>query len=88
MKAEVDKAARDKLKTVPADLSKLAIVTDNDVVKKSDVNVIDINGFVLKTQYKTDKSVPEKNIYKENKIKKYLIPDTNKKQIITQKLLR
>ena len=88
MKAEVDKTARDKLKTVPADLSKLTIVTDNDVVKKSDVNVIDINGFVLKTQYKTDKSVPEKNIYKENKIKKYLIPDTNKKQIITQKLLR
>ena len=88
MKAEVDKTARDKLKTVPADLSKLTIVTDNDVVKKSDVNVIDINGFVLKTQYKTDKSVPEKNIYKENKIKKYLISDTNKKQIITQKLLR
>ena len=72
MKAEVDKTARDKLKTVPADLSKLTIVTDNDVVKKSDVNVIDINGFVLKTQYKTDKSVPEKNIYKENKIKKIL----------------
>ena len=88
MKAEVDKTARDKLKTVPADLSKLTIVTDNDIVKKSDVNVIDINGFVLKTQYKTDKSVPEKNIYKENKIKKYLIPNTNKKQIITQKLLR
>ena len=33
-KAEVDKINVDKLKTVPADLGKVSIVTDDDVVKK------------------------------------------------------
>ena len=36
LKAEVDKIDTDKLKTVPADLSKLSNVVRNDVVKKTD----------------------------------------------------
>ena len=55
--AEVDKIDVDKLKTVPADLSKLSNVLNNDVVKKtvhdklvSNVNNIDTSGFVLKTK--------------------------------------
>ena len=35
LKTEVDKIDTDKLKTVPADLSKLSNVVKNDVVKKN-----------------------------------------------------
>ena len=35
---EVDKIDTDKLKAVPADLSKLSNVVKNDVVKKTDYN--------------------------------------------------
>ena len=69
LKAEVDKTAADKLKTVPADLSKLSHVVDNDVVKKtvndelvSKISDIHTSGFVLKTQYITDKSYLEKKL--------------------------
>ena len=61
--ARSDKIDIDKLKTVPADLSKLRNVVDNDIVKKTvydklvtKTNVIDTSGFVLKTQYRTNKS--------------------------------
>ena len=54
---EVDKVNIDKLKTVPADASKLNNVGDNDVVKKTvydklvtTINAIYTSGFVLKTQ--------------------------------------
>ena len=50
------------LKVVPIDLSKLSNVIDIDVIKKAvyhklvtDVNVIDISKFVLKTEYGTNK---------------------------------
>ena len=50
------------LKVVPIDLSKLSNVIDIDVIKKTvydklvtDVNVIDISKFVLKTEYGTNK---------------------------------
>ena len=65
LKAEVDK----NLKTVPADLSKLSNVVNNDTVKKTvydksvtKVNNIDASGFILKTKYNTDKSDLEKKI--------------------------
>ena len=50
------------LKVVPIDLSKLSNVIDIDVIKKTvydklvtDVNVIAISKFVLKTEYGTNK---------------------------------
>ena len=69
LKNEVDKLDIDKLKPVPADLSKLSDVVKNYVVKKADYNKlvtkvdnIDTNGFVLKTKYNTDKSELENKI--------------------------
>ena len=60
---EIDKVDVGKLKTVSADLSKLSNIVNNDVEKKAifdalvaKVNNIDVNGFVLKTKYNTDKS--------------------------------
>ena len=54
---------------VPVDLSKLSDVIKNDVVKKTvhdklvtKVNSIDTSGFVLKTNYDTDKSELENEI--------------------------
>ena len=67
LKTDVDKLDIDKLVPVPADLSKLSDVVKNDTVKKTDydklktkVNNIDTSDFVLKTNYKTDKTELEK----------------------------
>ena len=67
LKTEVDSLDIDKLVPVPVDLSKLSNIVKNDVVKKvvydklvEKVNNIDTNGFVLKTNYDTDKSKLEK----------------------------
>ena len=64
----------DKLKTVPADLSKLSNVVNNEVVKKivydklvSKVDAIDSSVFALKTKYDTDKSGLKKKINDTNK---------------------
>ena len=64
----VDELDIDNLKSLPVDLSKLSNEVDNDVVKKTDnnklvtkVSAIDTSGFVLKTQYNTDKSSLEKS---------------------------
>ena len=69
LKTEVDKLDIDKLAPVPVDLSKLSDVVKNDVVKKdvydklvAKVNNIDINDFMLKTKYNTDKTELEKKI--------------------------
>ena len=69
LKTEVDKLDIDKLVPVPVDLSKLSDVVKNDVVKKTvydkliaKVNSIDTSGFVLETNYDTDKSDLEKTI--------------------------
>ena len=77
-KPDVDDFDIDKLKTVPVDLSKQSSVVSNDVVKKTEynklvtkVNAIDTSGFVLKTQYNTDKSSLENKINDADK--KYLI---------------
>ena len=58
LNTEFDKLDIDKLVAVPADLSKLSDVVENDVVKKAvhnkltaKVNNIDITEFVLKTKY-------------------------------------
>ena len=95
-KPDVDDFDIDKLKTVPVDLSKQSSVVSNDVVKKTEynklvtkVNAIDTSGFVLKTQYNTDKSSLEKKINDADK--KYLILVEllkKKKQIIMQRSLR
>ena len=60
---EVEKLDIDKLAPVPVDFSKLSDVVKNDVVKKvaydklaAKVNDNDINDFVLKTKYQTDKT--------------------------------
>ena len=90
LKAAIDKIDLDKLKHVPADLSKVNNVVNNDVVKKivydklvAKVNNIDISGFVLKTKYDTDKSVLAKKMPDViNLVKK------KKKQIIMLKLLK
>ena len=65
----VDELDIDNLKSLPVDLSKLSNEVDNDVVKKTDnnkvatkVSTIDTSGFVLKTQYNTDKSSLEKKV--------------------------
>ena len=69
LKIEIDKLNIDKLLPVPAILHKLSDAVKNDVVKKTvydklvvQVNDIDISGFVLKSEYETDKSDLEKNI--------------------------
>ena len=63
LKTEADKLDIDKLVPVSVDLSKLSDVVKNDVVKKAvydklvaKVNNIDAGGFVLKTNYQTDKT--------------------------------
>ena len=74
MKAEIDQIDVDELKPVPADLSKLSNVVNNEVFKFSKVNDklvatvnnIDTSGFVLKTMYK-DKSDLERKISDEDK---------------------
>ena len=69
LKNEVDKLDIDKLKPVPADLSKLSDVVKNDVVKKADYNKlvtkvdnIDIIQIISIIQYNTDKSELENKI--------------------------
>ena len=69
LKTEVDKLDIDKLVPVPVDLSKLSDVVKNDVAKKTaydklvaKVNNINTSGFVLKTNYDTDKSELENKI--------------------------
>ena len=69
LKTEVNKLDIDKSVPVPVDLSKLSDVVKNDVVKKTvydklvaKVNSIDTSGFVLKTNYDTDKTELEKKI--------------------------
>ena len=93
LEAEIHKLDIDKLIPVPVDFSKLSDLVKNDVVKKTvyhklvaKVNNIDINGFVLKTKYDTDKSDLEKKI--SDAQKKFLIlVDLLKKQIIILRLL-
>ena len=62
LKAEIDKLDIDKLVPVPVDLSKLSVVVRDDFVKKTvydklvaKVNSNDTSGFVLKTNYDTNK---------------------------------
>ena len=69
LKTEVDKLDIEKLVAVLVDLSKLHDVVKNDVVKKTvydklvaKVNSTDTGGFVLKTNYDTDKSDLERKI--------------------------
>ena len=69
LKTQVDKLGTNKLKIVPADLSKLTNVVKSEVVKKTEydklvnkVNNIDTSGFILKTKYDADKLKLEKKI--------------------------
>ena len=69
LKFEVDKLDIDKLVPIPNDLAKLSNVVKNDVVKKAvynklvaKVDNINTNGFVLKTNYSTDKTELENKI--------------------------
>ena len=71
LKTEVDKLDIDKLVTVPADLSKLSNVVNNEVVKKTKydklvtkVNNINIGTgkFILKSDYDADKTEIENKI--------------------------
>ena len=69
LKTEVDKIDTDKLRTVPADLSKLSNGVKNEVAKKTEYNKlvnkvknIDASGFLLKTKYAPDKLKLEKKI--------------------------
>ena len=67
VKAEVDKVDVDKLKSALVDKSKLSDVVNNEMVKRNvydkllaKVNEIDTIGFILKTEYDTDKLSLEK----------------------------
>ena len=64
LKTEVDKIDVGKLATVPVDLSKLSDVVKKKVYDKlvAKLNNIDTSGFVLKTQYATDKTDLENKI--------------------------
>ena len=68
LKAKIDKIDIDRLKPVPADLSKPTNVVNNDVAKNAyyksvaKVNNIDTSSFVSKTKYYTDKSDLENKI--------------------------
>ena len=69
LKTEVDILDIEKLVPIPNDLSILSNVVKNDVVKKVDYNKLvakvhntDINDFVLKTKYSTDKTELENKI--------------------------
>ena len=69
LKTEVDKLDINKLAPVLVDVCKLSEIVKNDVVKKdiynklvAKVDNIDTNGFVLKTNYDTDKSELENKI--------------------------
>ena len=71
LKTEVDKLDIDKLAPVPADLSKLSNVVNNEVVKKTEydklvtkVNNINIGTgkFILKSDYDADKTELENKI--------------------------
>ena len=95
LKVEIDQIDVDKLKPVPAELSKLSNVVNNEVINKkkkvyvklvATVNNINTSGFVLKTMY-NDKSNLEKKISDEDK----KILDTSrliKKQIIMLKFVK
>ena len=63
LKTEVDKLDIGKFRTLPVDLGKFSNEVKIDVVEKTaydklpaEVNSIDTSGFVLKTNYDTDKS--------------------------------
>ena len=90
-KAEVDKIDVYKIKTVPVDSSKLNNVVNNDVKKTVydklvvKVNNTDTKGFVLKTEYDTDKSSLEKKTCDPDKKN---ITGLVKKQIIMLQLHR
>ena len=69
LKTQVDKWDVDKLAPVPVDLSKLNDAVKNDVARTTvydklpaKVNNIEINDFVLKTKYQTEKAELEKKI--------------------------
>ena len=76
LKTEVDKIDTDKLKTVPADLAKLSNVVKNEIVKRTDYNMlkskvdgIDVSKCVGRTKYETDrKAIYEKIDQVEKKI--------------------
>ena len=74
LEAQVDKTDVDKLKTGPADLSKLRNVVNNEAVRKTvydklvtEVNKIDTKGLVLKNKYASDKSNLGKKISEADK---------------------
>ena len=80
LKTEVDKLDIAKLVPVPVDLSKLADVVKNDVVKKTEcnklvkkVNSIDTTNFVKKTKYEKDGSDFEDKINKTDKKYRMLV---------------
>ena len=86
LKTKLDSLDVDKRKTVPAALSKLSDVIDNDIVKKTahdklvvkgnaiDTKTPKTSGLVTKTKFDSDKQRLEKNI--EDPDKK--IPNTSK----------
>ena len=80
LKTEFDKIDADKLKTVPVDLAKLSNVVKNDVVKRTEYNIlktkvdsIDTTNFVLKTKHEKDGSDFEDKISEIDK----KIPDVS-----------
>ena len=80
LKTEVNKLDIGKLKTVPANLSKLSNAIKNEVITKTEynklvnkINNIDTSGFILKTKYDADKLQLEKKIHDTSGLVKKLI---------------
>ena len=81
LKAKVYKLNDDRLVPVPQDLSKLNIVVNNEVLRKTvydklvtKVNNVDTSEFALKTKYDTDNSDLENKISDADKN----TPDTSR----------
>ena len=72
LKSKVDKIDTDKLKAVPADLTKLSNVVKNDVVKKTTYNTLkskvdasDTSKFVSRTKFTTDTNTLDDKVEKK-----------------------
>ena len=98
LRVKVDKIDIYQLETVPAPLSKLNNIVDNNAIKNlklvdndklvTKINAIAISEFVLETQYNTDNIGLGKKTNDPDK-KKYMIPvDLLRKQIIMLRSLR
>ena len=98
LRVKVDKIDIYQLETVPAPLSKLNNIVDNNAIKNlklvdndklvTKINAIAISEFVLETQYNTDNIGLGKKTNDPDKKKYMILVDLLRKQIIMLRSLR